>query len=54
MAQVPANQPHHGNCNQAQNRDSGLTEDGNIFRERYNVDVPFSGVRRLLLCLPKK
>lgn len=42
MAQVAADQPHHRNCNQAQNRDSGLTEDGNIFRERYNIDVPFN------------
>lgn len=42
MAQVAADQPHHRNCNQAQNRDSGLAEDGNIFRERYNIDVPFN------------
>lgn len=42
MAQLAANQPHHRNCNQAQNRDSGLAEDGNFFRERYNVDVQFN------------
>nr|XP_022331192.1 uncharacterized protein LOC111129230 [Crassostrea virginica]XP_022331193.1 uncharacterized protein LOC111129230 [Crassostrea virginica] len=35
-------QAHHENCNQgAQNRDSGITEDGNLFIQRYNIQVPF-------------
>ena len=35
-------QPHHNNCNQgAQNRHSGITEDGNRFIERYDIQVPF-------------
>lgn len=42
MAQVAADQPHRRNCNQAENRDSGLTEDGNIFRERYDIDITFN------------
>lgn len=35
-------QAHHINCNQgAQNRHSGITEDGNDFINRYNIQVPF-------------
>ena len=35
-------QPHHNNCNQgAQIRHSGITEDGNRFIERYDIQVPF-------------
>lgn len=33
--------PHHPNCNQNRRRESGISDNLRLFRERYSINVPF-------------